>query len=139
MTGRLRLGKMSTFMRDTARPLPNTMPAMATMTLMGWRRAKVIGFMRSLLQLRSRSAFSGSRRAALLADRVKRLIVILHDLGDQLVDFRPRLPQDFSSCRGRPVVAAAPAANRLDLAAKVAAALQLVQSRIKGSLAKPVA
>src|SRR5438270_294696 len=50
MTGRLRLGKMSIFMRQTARPLPATMATMATITATGWRNAKRIGFMRSRRQ-----------------------------------------------------------------------------------------
>src|ERR1700677_3643502 len=36
-------GKMSTFIRVTARMLPTTSPAMATMTVMGCRNAKMIG------------------------------------------------------------------------------------------------
>ena len=34
---------MSTFIRLTARPLPTTIPAMATMTVIGCRKAKMIG------------------------------------------------------------------------------------------------
>src|SRR4051794_39862487 len=46
MTGRFSSGKMSTRMRQTARPLPATRARMATMTVIGWRSAKTIGFMR---------------------------------------------------------------------------------------------
>src|SRR4051794_5614164 len=45
MTGKLREGKMSIFIRDRARALPRTMARTATMTVYGRRRAKMIGFM----------------------------------------------------------------------------------------------
>src|SRR5262245_59013836 len=44
MTGTLRSGKMSTFMRLTARTLPATRAAMATITVIGCRRANTMGF-----------------------------------------------------------------------------------------------
>src|SRR5690242_16196749 len=44
MTGTLRSGKTSTFMRVTARPAPRARAAMPTMTLIGCRRAKTMGF-----------------------------------------------------------------------------------------------
>src|SRR5262245_54137178 len=50
MTGRLRSGKTSIFIRCTARTLPPTIATMATMTVMGCRSAKTIGFMRVIPQ-----------------------------------------------------------------------------------------
>src|SRR4051794_35924916 len=44
MTGRLRLGKMSMGMRNTARTLPRTTAATSTMTVRGRLKAKTIGF-----------------------------------------------------------------------------------------------
>src|SRR5713226_6078761 len=44
MTGRLRLGKISIFIRDTARILPSTMAKTATITDTGCLNAKTIGF-----------------------------------------------------------------------------------------------
>src|SRR5262245_57566114 len=48
MTDRLRLGKMSIFMRVSARPLPTRMAPMAATTVMGRLSAKVSGFMEGL-------------------------------------------------------------------------------------------
>src|SRR5688500_2867978 len=45
MTGRLRFGKMSMGIRRTASPLPRATATTATMTVMGRRMAKLIGFM----------------------------------------------------------------------------------------------
>src|SRR5262249_43529348 len=50
MTGRLRSGKTSIFMRCTARTLPPTIATMATMTVMGCRSAKTIEFIRVVPQ-----------------------------------------------------------------------------------------
>src|SRR5262245_45125661 len=44
-TGKLSCGKISIFMRLTASTLPATMPAIITMTVIGCRSAKRIGFM----------------------------------------------------------------------------------------------
>src|SRR5947209_1520390 len=49
MTGRLRLGKMSTRMRDQARAPAPARPTIATRTVTGWRSANAIGFTGRLL------------------------------------------------------------------------------------------
>src|SRR5437773_426293 len=54
MTGRLRLGKTSTFIRHSARPLPTSRPARATRTVIGWRMAKTIGFIGTLPEVPGR-------------------------------------------------------------------------------------
>src|SRR5713226_8776593 len=45
MTGRFRLGKISIFIRDTAKTLPRTMDRTATITVYGCRSANMMGFM----------------------------------------------------------------------------------------------
>src|SRR5437764_3003490 len=47
MTGRLRFGKMSIDIRSTARTLPRATATTATITVIGRRIAKTIGFMRA--------------------------------------------------------------------------------------------
>src|SRR5436309_1738892 len=90
MTGRSRLGKMSTCMRNQARTAPRTRAATPTITVIGCRSAKTMGFMRARL-VGERSAGGGSPEQAvrlaaadhLLAIGVQR--VVHHGLGrDQL-------------------------------------------------------
>src|SRR5579872_1130393 len=65
MTGKSRLGKMSIFMREYARALPTITLASATRTVMGWRIAKTIGFIRGGLN-REGDAVSAEGRASRL-------------------------------------------------------------------------
>src|SRR5438045_10580 len=84
MTGKFRLGKMSIFMRVTASALPTTMPIMATMTVIGCRRAKTIGFMLMFLRARGASEAESLERALLMA---------LAQAGDAALETAERGPQ----------------------------------------------
>src|SRR6516225_3073514 len=116
MTGKFRLGKMSIGMRARASTLPRTSAAMPTMTVYGRRSAKTIGFIAASYLDRppSRSfARPRPRIAPFLANRLEWLILVLHDLGNQFLQFVARLGQDFSSGQGGTIILPLPAINDL--------------------------
>src|SRR5689334_2633864 len=129
MTGRFSCGKMSTFMRSTANALPTTRATMPTMTVIGWRRAKTMGF-------RFIAKFLGSGLAAFRAGGTERPVAVLDHFGDEFQQATAGLLEDGAAGGGRAVVAAAAAADDLRVAAEVAQPLQQVQRGVEGALAE---
>src|SRR5437773_11758264 len=115
---------MSRFMRDTAKPLPATMPIIATMIVMGCRSAKTMGFIRrvpfclvvSPMHQPAAPARAKPRPSLALRTHVivsltapapqcfKRLIAVFDDFADEFPQFPPRLGQDLAALGGGPVI-----------------------------------
>src|SRR5579859_1162042 len=145
MTGRLRLGKMSTFMRQKASALPKMMARMPTITVIGCRKANIIGFIVNLpsgepaAQARDFLALRALFFSPFLLDDPERLIVILDNLGYQFLKLFPRFLEDFFAGGGGPVVFPLPPLDYFGSGLEVAKFFQKMQSRVESPLTETIA